>query len=297
MHPGRALFVRQSPQWVGARPPPPEPFRDGEVPPPPPAAPPPRADSHGNRVRLGKKQREKNREAHERHVAAWNAQEERFAAEAREEARADMLAAEALERRAAADMLAAEAREEDLLHVQAMHEKAMAERSQYELDEAADVAAAAAEQADVARPPVPPGRPAGPAGRPAAYITIIYIVIYIYIYILILLNIYLYAVAAIQAESAVTTPQRTEVPMPHAHLLQTVPERFHPEHRTHAQRLRDNAEKRAKRDRSLSPLTYIGPAVDIDLSPFVGRAAGSLVGYAADSIAVEGMPAAYRPPV
>ena len=183
MHPGRALFVRQSPQWVGARPPPPEPFRDGEVPPPPPAAPPPRADSHGNRVRLGKKQREKNREAHERHVAAWNAQEERFAAEAREEARADMLAAEALERRAAADMLAAEAREEDLLHVQAMHEKAMAERSQYELDEAADVAAAAAEQADVARPPVPPGRPAGPAGRPAAYITIIYIVIYIYIYI------------------------------------------------------------------------------------------------------------------
>ena len=92
--------------------------------------------------------------------------------------------------------------------------------------------------------------------------------------------------------------------MPRAHLLQTIPEayahatqqRFHPEHRTHAQRLRDNAEKRAKRDRWLSPRTHIGPA-DIDLSPFVGRPAGSLVAYAADSIAVEGMPAAYRPPV
>ena len=195
-----------------------------------------------------------NRAAHERHVAAYNAQEEMFAALAREEAQADMLAAEALERQQFAEI-----EEEDLLHLQAMHEQAMAERSQYELDEAADVAAVAAVQADVA------------------------------------------------AVAAVTTPQRTEVPMPRAHLLQTIPEayahatqqRFHPEHRTHAQRLRDNAEKRAKRDRSLSPLTYIpllGPA-DIDLSPFVGRAAGSLVAYAADSIAVEGMPAAYRPPV
>ena len=112
-----------------------------------------------------------------------------------------------------------------------------------------------------------------------------------------LLYIYLYAVAAIQADAAMTTPQTPEVPMPRARLLQTGQERFHPEHRTHAQRMKDNAEKRARRDKLLDPLTYTGPAVDIDLSPFVGRAAGSLVAYAADSIAVEGMPAAYRPPV
>ena len=192
MHPGRALFVRQSPQWVGGRPPPPEPFRDGEVPPPPPAAPPPKADSHGNRVRPGKKQREQHRATHEAHVAAWNAQEERFAAMAREEAQADMLAAEALE--------SAEIEEGDLLHLQAMHEKAMAERSQYELDEAADVAAVATEQADVARPPVPPvppvppartARPAGPPGRPAGRTYNYNLYCYIYIYLCFYIYIYM----------------------------------------------------------------------------------------------------------
>ena len=186
LHPGRALFVRQGPQWVGSRPPPPEPFRDGEVPPPPPAAPPPSVDSHGNRVRPGKRQRDQNRAAYDRHVAAYNAQEERLDALAREEAQADMLAAEALE-----SQQFAEIEEEDLLHLQAMHEQAMAERSQYELDEAADVAAVAAEQADVARPPVPPvppvppartARPAGPPGRPAGRIYNYNCYIYIYIY-------------------------------------------------------------------------------------------------------------------
>ena len=72
---GRAMFLRQAPQWIGPRPPR-VPFRDGEVPPPPPAQPPAGTNSHGRRIRLGQRQRQQFRADRDRHVALWHAQEE-----------------------------------------------------------------------------------------------------------------------------------------------------------------------------------------------------------------------------
>jgi len=245
---GRALFLRQAPQWIGPTPPR-QPFREGEVPPPPPAMPPAGTDSHGQRIRLGQRQRQRRREDRDRHVAAWHAQE--AAIEARERQEADLI-----------ERLHAAA---DLAHLEEMERQVLQEREQYDMDEAADFAAAQEEAAQEGAQEVPAPMPPHAAPMPP------------------------HAAPMVPHHAAPVVPQHA-APMPH-HAAPVVPHhaapmphhaapmpphlRFAPAHRDRHERLRDRASARDARDRDLSPLTFI----------------------ASEQVVVQGFPPTYHPPV